>query len=108
MRCLMSIAAILPPAARNPRYPRKIGPRAHVLQAGARQQFAYWGVLADAVLDEQPAARFDVPRRLRGDGADGVQSVGPGDERVRGLMGESSEMRVASRHVRGVGDDEVV
>src|SRR5205807_4468360 len=106
MRCLMSMGVILPPAARNSRYSGEIGPRAHLVQPGVLQQLADARVLADAVLDEEPAAARQKGRRLRTYGADGVQAIAACNERARRFIGERGEMGVAFGNIWGVGDDE--
>src|SRR5437763_1054914 len=106
MRCLMSMGVILPPAARNSRYSGEIGPRAHLVQPGVLQQLADARVLADAVLDEEPAAARQTGRRLRTYGADGVHAIAACNERARRFIGERGEMGVAFGNIRRIGDDE--
>src|SRR5689334_3321557 len=60
------------------------------------------------MLEQQPAARGEMGTRRRNNRTDRIQPIGTGNERLRGLIGERREVRIADGDIRWIGDDELM
>src|SRR5262245_13116718 len=63
--------------------------------------------LHGAMLEQQPAARAQEPRRFAHDVPDRIETVAARYERALGLVAQRFQMRIADRDVRRIGNDQV-
>jgi hypothetical protein len=72
----------------------KVLPGLYSGESGGGQQIPPGFALIPAVLEQQPAARFQMRRGGGGDGADAGEAIGSVGERRSGFVGERGQMRV--------------
>src|SRR5438046_1985560 len=107
MVSLMSMDRFYRLSACDPRDARQIGPRPNGFKPCLLQQALHPVVLSHSMLEEKPALRLKMPRGAPDDFPNRVQSILSRDERAHRFEAERFQMRVAARHVRRVGEDEV-